>query len=232
MKKIQVLLSTLPGSRADAVSSAVDGIAARLPRDVLTQVLRVLADDPSPHLTVRYPHFGAQAPHFDVIVELESPSATLAELAEPLTELGRALSGCIDPARSGVIAGVEHTIVAGDGPLVLVYPIRRVAALSPEAFWDRWFRGHVQVASDAGNLGKFRYRQFHAVPAATTAAAVAIGVDLDDFDGAAIGFYDDREQFIGVAVDPDMRIEDELHFIDHARSTLAIFERVPPASVW
>jgi hypothetical protein len=232
VNKIQLLLSTLPGSRGAALSNAVDAVAARLPSGAHIQLLRVLADDPSPHLTVRYPHLGAQAPHFDVIVELESPSATLAELAEPLTALRRALTGCIDPAGSGVIAGVEHTIVAGDGPLVLVYPIRRVAALSPEAFWDRWFRGHVQVASDAGNLGKFRYRQLHSVPDATTAAAAAIGVDLDDFDGAAIGFYDDREQFIGVAVDPDMRIEDELHFIDHARSTLAIFERVPPASVW
>jgi hypothetical protein len=197
-----------------------------LPPDTRSRLLCALDDDPTPYLTNRYPRFAEHAPKFDAIIDIESASVPLSELTASLTTLRSSLDGSIDPVTSAAIAGVEHTIVAGEAPLTLVYPIRRVPSLSPEAFRERWFRGHVEVASEAGNLGKFRYRQFHASPDATAAAAETAGVVLADFDGAAIGFYDDRDQFVTVAVDPAMRIDDELHFIDHSRSAMGIYELV------
>jgi hypothetical protein len=197
-----------------------------LPADTRSRLLWTVNDDPTPYLTNRYPHFAEHAPKFDAIVDIESASVPLPELTASLTALRSSLDGSIDPTTSAAIAGVEHTIVAGEAPLILVYPIRRATWLSPEAFRERWFRGHVEVASEAGNLGKFRYRQFHGSPDATAAVAETVGVVLTDFDGAATGFYDDRDQFVTVAVDPAMRIDDELHFIDHSRSTMGLYELV------
>lgn len=225
--KVQVLLVLPSGSdreqRFDGIHEAVEPVLGRLPSGVTGRVLYELADDPTPHLTDRYPRFGQDAEHVSAIVEVESQTLSVPELVAELAGLGQLLAEQVDPRQCGVLAGTEHTIIGGTAPLALVYPIRRVASMTRDAFVQRWFRGHVEVAAEAGNLGKFRYRQFHADPGENERAAATIGVGRADFDGAAIGFYDTVDDFIRVAVDPNMRIEDELHFIDHSRSTLGLY---------
>jgi hypothetical protein len=227
VNKVQVLLVAPAGSDRehlfDRISEAVTPMLGRVRTDAVGRVLYELADDPTPHLTDRYPRFAQEAEHVCAIVEVESTTVPVPELVAELADLGKLLAPHLDPSQCAVMAGTEHVIIGGTAPLTLVYPIRRVASMSRAAFVQRWSRGHVEVAADAGNLGKFRYRQFHADPAVNERAATTIGVGRADFDGAAIGFYDTVDDFIRIAVDPNMRIEDELHFIDHSRSTLGLY---------
>jgi hypothetical protein len=227
VNKVQVLLVGPAGSDReqlfDRIHETTEPLLGRIRTGAVGRVLYELADDPTPHLTDRYPRFAHDAEHVCAIVEVESATVSVPELVDELADLGTLLAPHLDPRECAVMAGTEHVIIAGTAPLTLVYPIRRVASMSRAAFVQRWFRGHVEVAADAGNLGKFRYRQFHADPEANERAAATIGVGRADFDGAAIGFYDTVDDFIRIAVDPDMRIEDELHFIDHSRSTLGLY---------
>jgi hypothetical protein len=95
--------------------------------------------------------------------------------------------------------------------------------MTPDEFHTYWMQDHLEVSRRNGNVGRLRFRQFHGHPPATRAAAANAGLAIDDLDGAAVGFYDEPEQFRRVAVDPSFTMHDEANFIDQTRSTMGLY---------
>ena len=100
--------------------------------------------------------------------------------------MGKRLGNLLDPARSAVIAGIEHIIIPGEQSLMLVFALRRLESLTSDEFHDYWLNHHAEVALTVPDLQG--YRQFHAEADFTAEAADAVGVGITDFEGAAEGY--------------------------------------------
>lgn len=231
--KVQILLAPREPARmdwADALREELHLIAAAAPDGTETRLLLRVQDDPSPHLAARVEGLGRSSPSYDAVLEVESPTVSLAVLIDAVTGCGKRLGGVADTRRSAAIAGSEIVVVAGQAPFEFVYPMHRLEGMSPDAFHTYWLHDHLEVSRVHGNVGRLRFRQFHGHPPATRAAARSAGVAMDDLDGAAVGFYDEPEQFRKVAVDPTFTMSDEANFIDQTRSTMGLYRIHRPQS--
>jgi hypothetical protein len=221
--KVQILLSPAGESWPDAVRDELMVVAGRVPDEVDVRLLMRVPDDPSPHLAARVEGLGMASPSYDAVVELESATVSLSTLVGAVEGAASRLAAAIDPVRSAAIAGSELVVVAGEAPFEFVYPIRHRADLTPDAFHAYWLHEHLDVSRQHGNVGRLRFRQFHGHLPSTRAAAASAGVRIDDLDGAAVGFYDEPEQFRRVAVDPSFTMDDEANFIDQTRSSMGLY---------
>jgi hypothetical protein len=223
--KILLLLAPMEG--AEGWEQAVDAerslVAGRLPEGAVARALVRVDDDPSPHLAARVEGLGVDSPSYDAILELESPTVSLAALIKAVDGVGGRLGGAVDASRSAAIAGSELVIVPGRAPFQFVYPMHHLTTKSPDEFRGYWLHEHLDVSRRNGNVGRIRFRQFHGWPPATAAASQAAGLGIDDLDGAAIGFYDEPEQFREVAVNPRFTMNDEANFVDQTRSTMGLY---------
>jgi hypothetical protein len=228
--KVQLLLAPRDGAAwGEALDAEVRRAAAGLPDGCEVRLLVRVPDDPSPHLAARVEGLGTASPLYDAVVELESPTVPLAALVEAVTGAGARLAEVVDAGRSAAIAGSELVVVAGQAPFEFVYPMRHKVGMTPDAFHAYWLHDHLEVSRRNGNVGRLRFRQFHGHVPATQAAAAAAGLAIDDLDGAAVGFYDEPEQFRRVAVDPSFTMSDEENFIDQTRSTMGLYAVHRPA---
>jgi hypothetical protein len=135
-----------------------------------------------------------------------------------LRDLIRHTAVDIDLAASVLLAGTEYTVKPGDGGVLVAMLVRRRSDHDVTAFRDRWLNGHAPFGLRIPVSG---YRQWHADPAAYADLPVA-----DRFDGAGIVLFDDTDRVAAARADPAIARDatrDEMQFIDHAGSMLAMF---------
>jgi EthD domain len=168
---------------------------------------------------------GVKLGGFDAVVELNAPDpSALPDLVSSLEEIRASVRAFIDPARTAAVAGTDIVIVEGRGPVHLVYGMRRKAGTSHQDFSRYWEQQHTTVAKFTPGLAG--YRQLHADPELSKAAAGAAGVDLYDVDGVALEWFASLPDFcsaVGAPVDFKERAKSsEGQFNDIQRATAIV----------
>src|SRR3546814_11310603 len=79
-----------------------------------------------------------------------------------LSGLSARLHPLVDPTRSAALAGTEHIILPGDGPLLVLITNRRLPHFTHDGFIQYWLDYHGPFAREhtPPEVG-LRYRQFH-----------------------------------------------------------------------
>jgi len=156
------------------------------------------------------------AARFDAVVSAGSATATAAELSAAAAEMVSGVSALVEHASCGVVSGTVTVVIAGEGPVFTLYPLRRIWPMSAEAFHEYWLHRHGGLARAVPGLSG--YRQFHGDPHVTAELARALGFGVSDFDGCAEGR---RATIQATAVtrgpELDAVLADEQNFIDLAR---------------
>lgn len=226
-KKIMLLLTKSPETGLETLEEKLNAEWTRvrelLPKGTVHRRAIHLADDPTQQTAHAEEVKGT--PPFDAVFEVGAPDVAWEQLLAAIKEIPKRLESFLDLANSAVIAGVEHLIIPGEDSLTIVFAIKRLPGMAPEAFYDHWLNKHAEVGRSIPNLRG--YRQFHADAAATIQAARATGVGLDDFDGVAQSYFKDVEDFLKIMAEPEMvqdAIEDEKNFIDHTGSPMGVYQ--------
>jgi hypothetical protein len=175
---------------------------------------------------------GVKLGGFDAVVELNAPTPTaLPDLVGCLREIRASAGALIDPGRTAAVAGTDIVIVEGTGPVHLVYGMRRKAGTSHQDFSRYWEQQHTTVAKFTPGLAG--YRQLHADPELSKAAAAAAGVDLYDVDGIALEWFATLADFcsaVGAPVDFKERAKSsEGQFNDIQRATAIVVASNEPS---
>src|SRR3546814_16172859 len=107
-----------------------------------------------------------------------------------LSGLSARLHPLVDPTRSAALAGTEHIILPGDGPLLVPITNRRLPHFTHDGFIQYWLDYHGPFAREhtPPEVG-LRYRQFPTDENATENLLVATGLEIGDFDGPAECYY-------------------------------------------
>lgn len=117
------------------------------------------------------------------------------------------------PPGTATLAGTQHIVLPGDGAVLVVMLARRREGLTHQAFRDRWLHGHAPFGLRIAASG---YRQLHPhAPPGT-----------EGYDGAGLVFFRDLDHVASARAAPEVAREatrDEMAFIDHGRSQLAMF---------
>ncbi|MBE0595892.1 MAG: EthD domain-containing protein [Desulfuromonadales bacterium] len=229
-RKVQLLLAARPGKSLDDLDArlAAEGerVRALLPGDARHLRAVRLADDPTAQ-TVHAAEMKGEPASFEAVFEVGSPGGDWAELTALFAGVVRNLADWIVAEKSAVIAGTEHVILPGECPLLLIFALRRLPALTSPQFHDYWLNRHAEVARTVPVLRA--YRQFHADAKASAAAGRALGLGIVDFEGAAQGYYRDIGDFMAIMAQPAVvadALADEKRFIDHGRSVLGLYRVV------
>jgi hypothetical protein len=217
------LAESLHGAAEQALKSArVEGSASR----VLFPISEVDAgsDDYSRILRDGLSN-GVKLGGFDAVFELNAPDrASLPALVSALVEFRTVAGHLVDSARTAAAAGTDVVVVDGTGPVHLVYGMRAKAGTSHEEFSRFWEQQHTTVARFTPGLAG--YRQLHADPELSKAAAAAAGVGLSDVDGVAIEWFATLPDFcsaVGAPVDFKERAKSsEGQFNDIDRATAIV----------
>jgi len=117
-------------------------------------------------------------------------------------------------ATSVLMPGTEHIIQPGKGSILVTMLTRRRPELDRAAYFTRWRNEHAPFGLRIGAAG---YRQLHAHGNAS------------GFDGAGMVFFDDLDHARRARAAPEVAEDatrDEMRFIDHSASMLAMFRRV------
>ena len=185
-------------------------LAGRLARPATGRLLIRLADD-APE--------GSGIPRADgdlYALAWELRSDDPVELLADAADLSGRLGDQVDRSRSIALAGSDHVMLAGPGPAVLVYALRRLPWLTPAAFCDYW-------------------QSVHADPALSASLAESAGVTVHDLDGAVVSESTSWEASRKRRANPDLRaagsaaLADEDNFIDHTRSMAMRYQETAPA---
>lgn len=226
-KKIMLLLMKSPETGTEILEEKLaaewERVRGLLPKGTIHRRAVHMADDP----TQQTAHAEAvqESQPFDALFEVGAPDADYDRLLAAIKDIPKRIEDSIDLANSTVIAGVEHLIISGEDAITIVFAIRRLPGMAPEAFYDHWLNKHADVGRSIANLRG--YRQFHGDAAATKEAARATGVGLDDYDGVAQSYFKDVEDFLKIMSEPEMvqdALEDEKNFIDHTRSPMGVYD--------
>jgi hypothetical protein len=143
---------------------------------------------------------------------LPSQHAAILLLRGPEIEMPAFVEG-MDPAASVAIAGTLHDVRPGDGAILVTMLATRHANLSRAAFAARWLEGHAPfgLRTDA-----CAYRQLH-------------GSAEGSFDGIGMIWFRDLDHVAAARAAPEIARDataDEMLFIDHSRSMLAMFRMI------
>lgn len=175
-------------------------------------------------------HGAVVSERVDGVLSVPTASASSQqELAGALRATAERLAETADVRRSAVLAGVEHTVVDGDGPLHINFVLRRPATMDHAQFCDYWLNNHGQLARDAPRRRAGGYRQLHADPARSQEFATACGFGLSDYDGMVFSDHSDVERMKRAFAHPsvsEIALADERHFIDHSRSRIGLMRKL------
>lgn len=228
--KVRLLLTA--SGPAEALAQAVEGAvgeAAGRPGVTLAFGLRSPGDPIEG--TWHGEALGPAPDGFEVLAEASGETLDFDALAHALAPVLEAAAGRFDGARSTLLAGRHHLLAPDGGPYMMVFALRRPAAMTREAFFDYWANRHGPLI-----LSRFRgrgsYYQFHGDDTATAALARRFGIGVDDYDGHAGGWLPDPAVLATSMRRDNARtaLEDERQFIDHDRSMLMIYAVGTPAS--
>jgi hypothetical protein len=164
---------------------------------------------------------GVQLGGFDAAVELTLPGRRcLPRLMDCLEEIRQCAGEVIDSSRSAAVAGTDVVIVEGEGPVRLIYGMRRKPGTSHAEFCRYWEKRHTAVTRITPGVAGFR--QLHGDPEVSRRAAEAAGVGLHDVDGVALHWYRSVHEFASVValVGPLVpRADAPVPFREHALSS-------------
>lgn len=133
--------------------------------------------------------------------------------AEALPAVMRGISGMIDPAASVAMTGMLHDVRPGDGAILVALLAARRRELSRAAFAARWLNGHAPFGL---RIDASAYRQLHASQDGS-------------HDGIGLVWFRDAAHMASARAAPEIARDataDEMEFIDHSRSMLAMFRIV------
>jgi uncharacterized protein (TIGR02118 family) len=225
-KKIMLLLTQnadqRPGMLEPYLASEGQRIRGKLPKGSTHFRAFHIADDPIQQ-GVPTAQGNDATLVFDAIFEVSAPNTAWDKLLPVVQEIPIRLGNILDRSKSAVIVGSEHIIIPGEELLMIVYPLRRLPAMTSVAFHDYWLNNHAAIARTLPGLRG--YRQFHADAEETSAAGKLIGVGISDFEGAAQGYFKNPEDFLSIMSQPEVQValEDEKKFIDHSRSPIGLY---------
>jgi hypothetical protein len=227
MLKLELLLASAPDVTTDDLVPILEEEAARLgtqlPAGCGLRMATRLADDP----IIDTPHGRAVAdgPSFDAALSVGGDGVDHADLAGAVADIGDRFGDRLALDRCAALAGTLHVFVPGVGPILGIMAFRRRPDLTHDQFIDYWLDRHRPLV--LGTAPANGYRQFHADPDASARAAVAAGVGLADFDGAAEGRYPDTSTFsafIAQSEVSELALGDERNFVDHGRTALGLYD--------
>jgi hypothetical protein len=185
----------------------------------------VRADD-DPLATTAY---GARTP-FNAVVDLEVEGQDADALAARLGRLLDGLGGAVDRDATAAVVGRTHRIIDGRTDVALAYAIHRVGSLTGEEYREHWLHRHGPLAKEL--VPTSGYEQTHAAADAVADASQLLGLGGERYDGVAMCFFGARQDFVDMLearegnLDMNRIYEDELRFLDHARSYGALVRRV------
>lgn len=162
------------------------------------------------------------ATRFDAVLSIGLPGADGDGLAGVVEGLGRRLDGLADARGSAVMAGTVDVVIAGEGRIFSLYPLRPIAPLSVADFYRHWTVVHRNLALTVPGLRG--YRQFRADLDATRRAALAAGLPTSDFLGIAEGRRPGMTSTVTRGPQLDAVLADEQNFIDVGRCAATIYE--------
>lgn len=170
----------------------------------------------------------AQAPTgADGLLLVKQP--TLAEARLFSQDMADRLVPVVDPARTQVFVGARHTILPGEGDILLHYPLRRKASLTRGAFLEHW-RSHADFGRRMRQyFPSHSYYQINADEQACRDLANLSGFRMSAFDGIAESYFYDVAALERLLCSPAIAedaLQDEKTFIDHRRSELGLYEIV------
>lgn len=156
---------------------------------------------------------------FDAAYTLDAAPAGAQPLVERMALSLSSVRELIEPEHTAVLVGTEHTVVPGEHPIAIIYPIRRLVHMGQDKFCDYWLNTHARFGQTLE--GVRGYRQFHVDQRRSAAAAQALGLGIADFSGVAWAYQasiaDIREMLSRPEV-AEEALEDEKNFIDLDRS--------------
>src|SRR5690606_3406695 len=226
--KIKLLLASQPGSDEAALTAALATEVERLQQHcagrLTPQVGFRLRDDEVARVAAGA--FDEGRP-FDAMLEIVADAADFSALLDACEGFAQRLNDVVDAAGSVALAGSEHVILPGSGPLLVLIANRRLRALSHADFLEYWLDYHGPFAREhTPPEAGLRYRQFHTDEDATARLLRATGLGSGDFDGAAECYYanaDAVRQLMGDTTTVDQATADEKKFVDHARCVTSVF---------
>jgi hypothetical protein len=180
-----------------------------------------------PGATDGLPHtlaLGGDARSFDAVLDVSG--ATLEDLLARLDALRPlvALAG----QRSPVLAGTEHVIAPGDAPFQFLVVLALGVSLSREAFQP-------VLAGTALACGSTRWRRARLPAGPRRSRSESAGRRASrpltlGFEGTASGYVPDLATFhsaLGDAARLAPILDDERRFIDHSRTSVGVYAKVP-----
>jgi hypothetical protein len=171
--------------------------------------------------------FDAADRPFDAMMEVVVQDAeALLELISLFDGLARRLQNLVDAGASAALAGTEHVILPGAGPLLVLITNRRLAHFTHDGFIKYWLDYHGPFAREhtPPEAGLY-YRQFHTDMEATRQLLQVSGLKIGDFDGAAECYYPSAENVRALMSRTDVVDQatlDEKEFVDHERCVTSV----------
>lgn len=224
--RVSIVVARRPDATSDAVGAALGAATDEL-RAAGWAAHAAVAIEPDPFLDL--PH-GAEVPArvgglLSIDLTATPPGA---DLGAALRGVSARLTGVVDLQRSGLIRGVEHAVIEGDGPLHISFVLRRNPAMSHAEFSDYWLNHHGKLAREAPRRKSGTgYRQLHADPDASRELAAAVGIGRADYDGIVSSDHVEVERMKRIFSHPavaETALGDERHFIDHRHSAIGLLQ--------
>lgn len=141
-----------------------------------------------------------------------------AEDAIPTLRASLRTTQAIDIARSVLLVGATHVVRPGDGAILVTMLTRRQTELTRSAYRDRWLNEHALFGLRIDAAG---YRQLH-----VDDTRYPDMPNAQNFDGAGMVFFYSPNHAASARAAPEVARDatrDEMQFIDHAGSMLAMF---------
>ena len=228
--------SSLPAERSEALLlvNRSEGIALDAAKEALVQAARrqsgALEWEVSTNTLVKEAAIGDEVSSSERVPDLVlSVKGEKVDVLAGVRELRGVLKATIDPQSSSVLGARCHSILDGFGPVRIFYGLRRLPAMTREAFQDYWLHHHADVGRAL--IQPYSYRQSHADAAFTAELAQMLALSPSDFDGVASVHFPSLEacdQQLAREDVSEIAIADERRFIDHERVLFAVMATTKP----